>query len=267
MTTHSCKANGINISYEESGRGEDLLLIMGLGAPGSKWKPHIDAYEKHFHVIAPDNRGAGLSDKPVAYSYNIKDMAEDMIGLMDELGIEKASVNGISMGGAIAQHMAVYYPERIHKLILTNTFSYCCTSNRRAIELLRDTCGRLDAVTATRLCQWMIFGIPFQNSREDYMLECEYADLNAPHPMPEYAYKAQCNAILAFDIREKLGEIKAPTLVAGGDRDLLIPEWVTREMAEQIPNAELYMAKDGGHVQHWEQLEEYNRRTLEFLLG
>ena len=264
--TNNCKSNGITISYEESGQGEPLLLLMGLGAPGRKWKPHMDLYDKHFHVIAPDNRGAGLSDKPVSYAYSIKDMAEDMIGLMNALGIEKASVNGISMGGAIGQYLAVYYPERVNRLILTNTFPYCCTSNRRAIELLRDTCGRLDSVTATRLCQWMIFAIPFQNSNETYMLECEYADLQEPHPMPEYAYRAQCNAILNFDIRDRLSDISAPTLVVGGDRDLLIPEWVTREMAEKIPGARLYIVRDGGHVQHWEQLEAYNKLTLDFLL-
>ena len=249
-----CIANGLRIHYEEYGQGEPLLLLMGLGAPGRKWAPHIAAYEKHFHVIAPDNRGAGQSDKPVAYSYTIQEMAEDMVALMDELGIEKAHVNGISMGGAIAQHLAVYYPERVKSLILTNTFPWCCTSNRRAIELLRETCGQLDPVTATRLCQWMIFAIPFQNEREDYMLECEYADLNEPYP------------ILDFDIRDRLGEIKAPALVVGGDRDLLIPAWVTREMAGAIPGARLYMAPDGGHVQHWEQLEKYNELTLEFLL-
>ena len=73
------------------------------------------------------------------------------------------------------------------------------------------------------------------------------------------------NPILGFDIRSELSRVKAPTLVVGGDRDLFVPVKVTEEMAEAIPGAELYMALDGGHVQHWEQLEAYNRITLEFL--
>ena len=263
---NQCKANGITISYEESGKGEPLILLMGLGAPGRKWAPHIAEYEKHFHVYAPDNRGAGQSDKPVSYAYTIRDMAEDTIGMMDALGIESAHLNGISMGGAIAQYLAVYYPERVRSMVLTNTFPYCCTSFRRAIELMREANGQLDPVTATRLCQWIIFAQPFQETNEDYMLECEYADLNEPYPMPSYAYKAQCNAILGFDILSELPRVKAPTLVVGGDRDLFVPVSVTKEMAEAIPGAELYMAPDGGHVQHWEQLETYNRITLEFLL-
>lgn len=263
--TKQCKANGITISYEESGQGEPLVLLMGLGAPGSKWQPHIDAYEKEFHCYALDNRGAGQSDKPVAYAYTIQQMAEDTIGFMDAVGIESAHINGISMGGAIAQYLAVHYPERVRSLILTNTFPDVCVTFRRSIEILREANGQLDPVTATRLTQWIIFAQPFQEEREDYMLECEYADLNAPYPMPSYAFKAQCNAILGFDILADLPKVKAPTLVVGGELDLFAPVHVTMKMVNAIPGAELYMAPQGGHVQHWEQLEKYNQVTLDFL--
>ncbi len=111
-----------------------------------------------------------------------------------------------------------------------------------------DVEAQLDPVTSTRLCQWIIFAQPFQETNEDYMLQCEYEDLNEPYPMPAYAYKAQCNAILGFDILADLGKVKAPTLVVGGDRDLFVPVHVTEEMAAAIPGAMLYMAKDGGHV-------------------
>ena len=111
-----------------------------------------------------------------------------------------------------------------------------------------DVEAQLDPVTSTRLCQWIIFAQPFQETNEDYMLQCEYEDLNEPYPMPAYAYKAQCNAILGFDILADLGKVKAPTLVVGGDRDLFVPVHVTEEMAAAIPGAKLYMAKDGGHV-------------------
>lgn len=264
--TKQCKANGITISYEESGSGEPLVLLMGLGAPGAKWMPHIAAYEKEFHCYALDNRGAGLSDKPVAYAYSIKDMAEDTIGFMDAVGIESAHINGISMGGAIAQYLAVHYPQRVRSVVLTNTFPNCCVSFRRSIEILREANGQLDPITAGRLTQWIIYALPFQEEHEDFMLEAEYADLHAPNPMPSYAFKAQCNAILGFDILDKLPQIKSPVLVVGGEKDLFAPIPVTMKMYEAIPGAELYMAPDGGHVQHWEQLEKYNQVTLDFLM-
>lgn len=265
--TKQCKSNGITISYEESGSGEPLILLMGLGAPGSKWAPHIAAYEKHFHVYAPDNRGAGQSDKPVAYSYSIEDMAKDTIGMMDALNIETAHFNGISMGGAIAQYIAVHYPQRVRSVILTNTFPYCNVSFRRSIELLREANGQLDPITAGRLTQWIIFAQPFMEEHEDFMLEGELADLSYPYPMPSYAFKAQCNAILAFNEYQNLSSIQAPVLVVAGDRDLFVPVYLTQEMVDAIPNAQLYIAPDGGHVQHWEQLEKYNQVTLDFLLA
>lgn len=266
VSVKQCRANGITLSYEESGAGEPLVLLMGLGAPAGKWAPHRTAYETHFHTYALDNRGAGLSDKPVSYAYTIQEMAEDTIGFLDALQIPSAHFNGISMGGAIAQYLAVHYPERVRSLILTNTFPSCCVSFRRAIELLREACGQLDPVTSGRLTQWMIFSQSFQETDEAYLLESELLDLNAPNPMPAYAFKAQCNAILDFDLLESLPKIQAPTLVVGGDRDLFVPVSVTEQMARAIPKAQLYLAKEGGHVQHWEQLEFYNRITLEFLL-
>lgn len=264
--TKQCKANGITISYEESGSGEPLILLMGLGAPGSKWAPHIEIYEKHFHVYALDNRGAGRSDKPVSYSYTIEEMAKDTIGFMDSLGIESAHFNGISMGGAITQYLAVHYPERVRSIILTNTFPKCCVSFRRAIEILREACGQLDGVTFGRLGQWMIFAQPFQETDENYLLNAELTDMAYPYPMPGYAYKAQCNAILDFNILDELPKIKVPALIVGGDKDLFVPVEITRAMCDAIPGAKLYLAPDGGHVQHWEQLEKYNQITLDFLL-
>lgn len=264
--TKQVKTNGITISYEEYGTGEPLILLMGLGAPGSKWMPHIEAYQQYFHVYALDNRGAGKSDKPVSYAYTIADMAADTIGLMDALGIESAHFNGISMGGAIAQYIAVHYPKRVRSVILTNTFPYCNVSFRRSIEILREANGQLDGITFGRLLQWMIYAQPFMETNEAFMLAGEQGDLNAPDPMPSYAFKAQCNAILSFNEYANLPSIKAPVLVVGGDKDLFMPVYLTMEMANAIPGAELYIAKDGGHVQHWEQLETYNQVTLEFLL-
>ena len=98
------------------------------------------------------------------------------------------------------------------------------------------------------------------------MLEGELADMAYPYPMPSYAFKAQCNAILSFNEYRNLPSVKAPVLVVAGDRDLFVPVSLTMEMVDAIPGAQLYIAPNGGHVQHWEQLEKYNQITMDFLL-
>ena len=261
-----CMSGDVQIAYQRRGSGEPLVLLMGLGASSLKWEPHIQAYEKHFSCIAIDNRGAGLSDKPAVQAYSIADMAADAISVMDAEGIQAAHINGISMGGAIVQYLAIHYPERVKSVILTNTFPRCCVSFRRSIELLRDACGQLDGRTFGRLGQWIIYSADFQEHDEAYLLDAEENDADKDNPMPSYAYKAQCNAILGFDESARLKEIKAPVLVVAGDSDLFVPLWVSQEMADAIPDCGLYVAPRGGHVQHWEQLDKYNAVTLDFLL-
>lgn len=259
-------ANGIEIGYQDRGQGEPLVLVMGLGASSLKWEPHILCYEKHFRVLAIDNRGSGCSSKPECEAYSIADMAADVIAMLDALGIERAHVNGISMGGAVAQYLAIYYPERVKSVILTNTFPRCNVSFRRCIEFLRDAVDQLDGRSFGRIAQWMIFSSVFQDRNEAYLLDAEANDADAANPMPAYAYKAQCNAILAFDESANLGKIQAPVLVVAGDHDLLATVPLVMEMVNAIPNCRLHMVKDGGHVQHWEDLEGYNKVTLDFLL-
>lgn len=261
-----CTANGITIGFEDRGAGEPLILIMGLGAPGSKWEPHMRAYEAHFRCISIDNRGAGRSDKPEEASYTIAQMADDVIGVMDHLGLESAHLHGISMGGAIAQQIAIDHPQRVRSLILTSTFPRVNVSFRRAIEALRDSCGQLDGKSQGRLCQWMIYGFAFQERQEAYMLADEANDAANPNPMSAHAYRAQCNAILQHQALDALSTIQAPTLVAAGGADLMIPVPLTMELYHAIAGAELYLCADGGHVHHWEELEEFNRVTLQFLL-
>lgn len=260
------QTNGIRMHYTMEGEGEPLLLLMGLGASGEKWAPHIEAYKKHFCCIAPDNRGAGLSDKPEADSYTTRQMAADILGLMDSLHIQKAHIHGISMGGAIAQWMAIDYPHRVRSLILTSTQAASTAGYRRGIELLRDTKSILPKAEASRLLLWMIYAHPYQQAHEEVLLAGEAADAQDKNPMPLHAFTAQCNACIEHDTRAFLNQIQAPTLIAAGEMDALAEMACTRTLAELIPHAEVYISQEGGHVHHWEDLETFNRVTLEFLI-
>lgn len=258
--------NGNSFHVEITGQGTPLVLIMGLGAPGEKWNQNVKVYSQHFQCITLDNRGAGRSDKPKAEAYSTIEMAQDVLEIMDALEIQQAHVNGVSMGGAIAQHLAARHPHRVRSLVLTSTFASVSNSFRRVIEALRDSVEQLDKTTFKHLNQWMTFSQSVQNTCENMLWEAERQDALYPYPMPTYAYRAQCNACLAHDAMMELSHITAPTLIAAGSRDLFIPMEKTMELYEGIAASELYLCKNGGHVHQWEQPETYNRVTQDFFL-
>ncbi|MGI6094607.1 MAG: alpha/beta fold hydrolase [Lachnospiraceae bacterium] len=257
------QTNGIRMHYFTEGEGEPLVLLMGLGADGHTWAPHIEAYKNDFCCIAVDNRGAGLSDKPAEVAYTTRQMAKDTIDLLDSLGIEKAHFHGISMGGAIAQWIAIDYPERVKSVILTSTQAAASVGYRRGIELLRDTKGQLPAETSARLLNWIIYANTYQDAHEEVLLEKEAAV--DPNPMPVHAFIAQCNACITHNTLDHLSEIKAPVLIAAGEDDQLADSICTKALSAGIPHAEVYICPEGGHVHHWEDLETFNQVTLEFL--
>lgn len=258
--------NQIQLHYTEAGNGEPLILIMGLGSGGDKWEKHMAVYQNHFHCIALDNRGAGLSSPPASESLTTEQMAEDTIALMDALHIESAHIHGISMGGAIAQIIAAHCPERVRSLILTSTFAHASNSFRRAIGILRDTYGRIDGSTFSHLLNWMIWSESYHEHHYDLLLASEQEDSLRPNPMSISAFRAQCNACINHNVSAELSNISAPTLVARGDTDLLAPMHITDELVENIPGAQSYVCHGGGHVHHWEFLDEFNAATLAFLL-
>ena len=266
-TEHKIRVNDLELFVQTIGSGEPLLLLMGLGAAGDKWESNVNAYKEHFRCILIDNRGAGRSDKPQVEAYSVAQMAEEAVAVLDALGIEKAHINGISMGGAIAQEIAIRYPERVRSLVLTSTFCRVSNTFRTAIETLRDFMGVLDGKKLKRLNQWMTFSQKTQNERPEFLAEMAASDAAYPYPMPAYAYKAQCNACLGHHTADRLHKITAPTLIAAGKRDLFVPMDVTYELHEGIAGSRLYVCEYGGHVHEWEYLEDYNRVTLEFLLA
>ena len=216
------KINGINICYDVQGTGEPLVLLMGLGAYSRKWEKHLAEYRKHFKCILIDNRGSGNSDKPEMDAYSTEMMAEDTIGVLDVLDIQRAHFHGISMGGAIAQIIAAKYPERVISLVLTSTFAKPDIFFTRALEILRDTVGVIDGSTFSHLCQYMIYSAAYHEKHLDRILNDELADADDPCPMPAYAYRAQCNACINHNALNLLKSINAPTRVAAGASELFV---------------------------------------------
>ena len=258
--------NGLKFHVQTFGSGVPIIMIMGLGAPGDKWKHNYELLSKWFWCIVPDNRGAGLSDKPEAESYTTEQMADDIIGIMDALDIKKAHVMGVSMGGAIAQQVALKVPDRVLSLILTSTFASVSPAFKKALNLICELKEDTDPAVLKQLNLWMTYGQYTQIHHPEKIEKSIEEDAAYPYPMPVYAYKAQCGACLSHNTAGRLHELKMPVLIAAGAKDLFMNIEKTMELVHGISQAEFYLAPEGGHVHQWEYPEPYDSVVVGFLM-
>jgi pimeloyl-ACP methyl ester carboxylesterase len=256
-------SNGIRIHYEEQGSGDPLILIMGLGAPGSRWEEHAAAYQEHFRCILVDNRGAGESDRPLG-PYTTKTMADDTAGLMTALGIEKARIAGISMGSAIAQELALSYPKKVRSLVLVSSWSRCDRYTQNVFEQFKKMRELASPADFTQLLQLWIASAPYYDENFDEMVQ----DQNKAQAdyMPVDAFQAQSDACITHDTFDRLDMITARTLLTVGDADIFTPLRLTVEMHERMPDSKMFVFNGLGHIHHWEDLERFNHVTTQFLL-
>jgi pimeloyl-ACP methyl ester carboxylesterase len=258
--------NEIGLHYAEQGSGEPLVLIMGLGADGSLWKEHVQAYEQHFRCIMVDNRGAGLSDKPGG-PYTTAMMADDIAGLMRNLGIEQARVAGISMGGAIAQSLALRHPDRVRSMVLISTWARCDAYMAVVFEHFKKMRAMADPGAFTELLQLWIYAAAYLETHLPELRQGQQDARDDRNPMPQHAFDAQCDACITHDTLDQLATIRVPTLLTVGDADIFTPPRCTAAIHDSIVGSELFVLEGAGHAHHWEKLDEFNRRTTAFLLG
>ncbi len=258
-------SDGANIYYHERGSGEPLVLIMGFGADGKIWEKHAAVYEKHFRCIIPDNRGVGQSDQP-AGPYTTKQMAADVIAVMDHAGVDKVSVVGISMGGAIAQELAINYPSRVKTLILVSTWARFNNYATQVYTNLKHIRREVSPQYYTELLQLWIFAPPYYDK---YLSDLQADAVNAgntPLRQSTEGFEGQLDACIHHDAVERLSQIKVPVLVTVGTMDIFTPPAFSELIHRQIPHSVLSVYPTGGHVHHWEDLERFNKETLDFLL-
>ena len=258
------KSNGININYTEYGRGEPLLLIMGLGAPGGVWEKHINEYKKHFRCIAADNRGAGESDKP-AGDYTTEQMANDALGVINALGIDKFHINGISMGGAVAQKIAINNASRIKSCIITASWAYCGNYMKNVFEMLKTTRSNMSYANFSQMFLLWLYSAKFYGDNFDAIEESIQNNINDLSPMTRHAFESQAAACMSHDTRESLDKITAPVLITAGDKDIFTPIECSRYLHENIKDSRLEVFEGYAHTHHWEDLDRYNKLTIEFI--
>lgn len=263
----TAKVGDINIYYEIRGKGEPLVLIYGYVGHSGLWFRQIPILSKKYRVIAFDNRGVGRSDKPDT-PYTMAMMAGDIAGLLDTIGIDTAHIFGISMGGMIAQHFALNYPQRAISLVLGCTYCGGVRSILPKPEALAAFFDfeRIQKMTPEEFVRQLM---PFCFSQEFIEKNPDIVDKRVAkqleYPTPAHGATRQAEAIMGHDTYELLPKIKLPTLVIDGDSDRLIPVENSRILASRIPKVELVIIKGAGHEFFIEDAEEVNKIVLGFL--
>lgn len=264
------KANGINIDYSVCGSGDPLVMIMGFGGAKEGWFFQRRACRKYFRVVTFDNRGVGRSDKPPG-PYTMRMLADDVAGLMDYLKIDKAHVMGVSMGGMIAQHVAINYPERVKKLVLANTLPRALGDGGGgfAPEVVK-ALGFSGAYTeedarSLPVGKTLSAVVAYAFNKPLYRIPAIIASWVFPKVVNLQGVAAQSQAIMAHNTLDALHTVGAPTLVIGGTRDRIISPQASEEMARRIPNAKLVMIEGGSHAAIAECRVRFNKEVLDFL--
>ena len=234
------RTNGQELFYQIHGDGPALVLLMGIGYDSSLWTlQQVPVLCTRFRVVILDNRDAGRSSR-ADHPYTIADMADDVAGLLDALDIHRTHLLGLSMGSMIGMEFALRHANRLDRLVLAGPGAAPARS----------------AVDPISIWNWVKANDP----------SGEVLAGN-PNPVEPEAYDRQAQAYLQFDALDRLGGIKAPTLVIVGEQDLLTPPWVAREVARGMPRALLKIVTGDGssHLVPLERPDEFNQLVMDFL--
>ncbi len=259
------QVNGIDLFYEETGNGEPLLLISGLGSNTLGWELIRPALAARFRVITFDNRGAGRSSAPPG-PYATRQMADDAAAMLDRIGVARAHVMGLSLGGMIAQELALAYPERVDHLVLLATFPRLRPGVHDPwLDAWLQAGERGMDRKSFGICMmpWMLS--PAFMAQHDLVETALAKLLSNPYPATAAGIAGQVEACRAHDALDRLPRIAAPTLVLVGSEDILSPVSYAQELTERIPGARLQVLEGAGHVPFLEDPEAVAEALLAFL--
>jgi pimeloyl-ACP methyl ester carboxylesterase len=253
---------GARIYWDEQGRGEPVLLIMGLGYPSYLWHRVRPALKERYRTIALDNRGSGQSDAPPG-PYSIALMASDAAAALDAAGVQSAHVFGVSMGGMIAQEFALQYPARVRSLILGCTAPggpKAVRAEKKVTEILM--AHNMSPEGAAQAMRPYVYdpATPPDRIEEDLAIRRKW------FPRPE-AFTAQLQGIFGWEAYSRIDRIAASTLVIHGESDQLIPAGNGELIAARIPGAKLVLLPRASHIFTTDQPEASQRAIMDFLGG
>ena len=259
------RANNITMNYEQQGSGEPLVLIPYLAADHACYAFQVAEYGKHFTCISLDLRGTGETDKTEG-PYTTEDLADDVAAFMSALGVARAHISGLSLGGAIGMWLAAKYPDKVTSLSLHSAWPKTDPFIKAVVEswqLVAKAMGSVQDMVVRALFPWCF-------TPELYAAKPEYiqglADFVRSRPSQSLeSFMQQSNAVIGHDVEAQLSRITPPTLITFGRHDLATSTRFADRMTSKIRNSELLIFEASSHAAIYEQVEEFNAKTLAFL--
>jgi 3-oxoadipate enol-lactonase len=254
----------MKIAHEIRGAGEPLVLVHGLAYDRYGWGRLPNLLAERFRVVLIDNRGVGESDAPPG-PYSVAEMAADVVGVLDELGIERTNLFGVSLGGFIAQELALTRPERVEKLVLCST----APGGPKAVPMpaaTQEAFARYPTMEREAgLRMFVENSLGARGVRDLPELAEEIFQYRLGHAPTVEAWMAQATAGATFDAYERVGAIEIPTLVLHGGADIVVDPGNAALLGELIRHARVELVPDRGHLMIWEDSERVAGLVTEFL--
>jgi len=253
------ESNGCPLNVEIAGpeRGPTLMLCNSLGTDLHMWDPQLHAFSQIFRLIRYDRRGHGKSGVTKG-PYNMETLARDALAIMNGLGVQKVSWCGLSMGGMVGQWLGANAPDRIERLVLSNTHYYYPMKDFWHDRIKTVSEKGLPAIVKGNMERW--FTQEFREREPEVIAHMTDTFLKTPVE----GYLACCAAVRDMDHRELLAQIKAPTLVIGGRSDLATPLEAAIHIQKHIPGASLTVL-EAAHISNVEQASAFTGEVLGFL--
>lgn len=251
------------LAFDHAGAGELLVLLHGIGGNRTNWRGQMAVFAEHFHVVALDARGYGMSDDyegPLVFAR----YADDVLRVLEHFDARRAHVLGLSMGGNIAMDFAIRNPNRVKSLVLCDTdrggHTFTPEEKRKFLELRLNPLlsGAEPADIALSVAKSLV-----ARNATPQAVEQLVASMSALH---KESYIKNLHAILDFDVTRTVRQIVAPTLVIVGNEDPITPVAEAQGIANEVAGAELVVIPGAGHLTNIEMPVEFNRAVLSFLL-
>jgi 3-oxoadipate enol-lactonase len=270
VRTRYARSGELRIAYELRGtlhwRRPWLVLIQGMGFDRFGWEPVLRKLRRHFRLVLVDNRGSGRSDLPPG-SFGVTDMASDVVAVLDGAGVRRAHIMGVSLGGMVAQELAVDHPERVDGLVLVSTtpglpFAYPMPAV--SVQLIVAAGGMTREVALRRHAENALSAQTIQGRPE---VVDRLVALQRSRPADPRAWSAQAAAGARYVGRLRQTGVRARTLVLQGTADTVVNPANAKLLVDRIPNAELMTFPELGHLLCWQDPDGFAAAVISFLLA